>query len=305
MNLQTYQFGEMTLTWLRGADKYTDAGTLFGPVPKAIWSRFFPATEDGLLADLTDPILISYQGKHYLIDTSLGTEKLDEKQRRNLGILSENRVVESLKSLGLTVDDIDTVLMTHMHNDHAGGLTSLRDGQIVSTFPNAKIYIQEIEWDEVRHPNKRTRGTYLRENWEAVQDQVITFGEFLEVVPGIEMHHTGGHSNGHSIILLKQGDKTMIHLSDLLISHAHRNPLWVAAVDDYPMDAIAAKEKWIKEAYENSYQFFFYHDQFYAVLEFDKTGQQVVACLERNRPPRVDWTAKQDKRLQISEESRL
>ena len=63
--------------------------------------------------------------------------------------------------------------------DHAGGLTSLRDGQIVSTFPNAKIYIQEIEWDEVRYPNKRTRGTYLRENWEAVQDQVITFGEFL------------------------------------------------------------------------------------------------------------------------------
>ena len=55
----------------------------------------------------------------------------------------------------------------------------------------------------------------------------------------------------------------------------------------------------------NSYQFFFYHDQFYAVLEFDKTGQEVVACLERNRPPRVDWTAKQDKRLQISEESRL
>ena len=83
MNLQTYQFGEMTLTWLRGADKYTDAGTFhLVQYPKPFGSIFFPATEDGLLADLTDPILISYQGKHYLIDTSLGTEKLDEKQRQ-------------------------------------------------------------------------------------------------------------------------------------------------------------------------------------------------------------------------------
>lgn len=305
MTLQRYQFGEMTLTWLRGADKYTDAGTLFGPVPRAVWSRFFPTTDDGLLADLTDPILISYQGKHYLIDTSLGTEKLNEKQRRNLGVLSENRLVESLDSLGLTVHDIDVVLMTHMHNDHAGGLTRFKNGDLVSTFPQATIYIQRIEWEEVRSPNKRTRGTYLRENWEAVQDQVKTFDDFLEVVPGIEMHHTGGHSNGHSIILLKQGDRTMIHMSDLLISHAHRNPLWVAAVDDYPMDSIAAKEKWISQAYENGYQFFFYHDQFYAVLEFDRTGQEVVACLERNRPPIVDWTDRQDKRLVIPDDAKL
>lgn len=305
MTLQRYQFGEMTLTWLRGADKYTDAGTLFGPVPRAVWSRFFPTTDDGLMADLTDPILISYQGKHYLIDTSLGTEKLNEKQRRNLGVISENRLVESLDSLGLTVHDIDVVLMTHMHNDHAGGLTRFKNGDLVSTFPQATIYIQRIEWEEVRSPNKRTRGTYLRENWEAVQDQVKTFGDFVEVVPGIEMHHTGGHSNGHSIILLKQGDRTMIHMSDLLISHAHRNPLWVAAVDDYPMDSIAAKEKWISQAYENGYQFFFYHDQFYAVLEFDRTGQEVVACLERNRPPIVDWTDRQDKRLVIPDDAKL
>lgn len=300
MELQSYQFGEMTLTWLRGADKYTDAGTLFGPVPKAVWSRFYPTTEDGLMADLTDPILIAYQGKHYLIDASLGTEKLDAKQRRNLGILSENRILESLEHLGLSAEDIDVVLMTHMHNDHAGGLTRLEGEDIVSTFPKATIYIQEIEWGEVRHPNARTRGTYLKENWEAVQDQVQTFDSFLEVAPGLELHHTGGHSNGHSIILLKQGEETMIHMSDLLITHAHRNPLWVAAVDDYPMNSISAKDKWIKKAYEKGYKFFFYHDQFYAVLQFDETGQKVTECVKRIRQPIVDFTDKQDKRLVIN-----
>ncbi|HEL2575006.1 TPA: MBL fold metallo-hydrolase, partial [Streptococcus suis] len=305
MKLQTYQFGQMTLTWLRGADKYTDAGTIFGPVPKAVWSRYFPTNEQGLIHDLTDPILISYQGKHYLIDTSLGTEKLSDKLRRNLGVISENRVLESLDQLGLSPEDIDVVLMTHMHNDHAGGLTRLVDGELVPTFPNATIYINDIEWEEVRYPNPRTRATYLPENWQAIQDQVQTFGSELKLVDGIEMHHTGGHSRGHSIILLKQDGETLIHMADTLLTHAHFNPLWVAAVDDYPMDSIKAKEKWIKQAYSQGYTFLFYHDPYYALLKFNQDGSQVVSCLERLRPPVLPFTDKEDKRLVVAEETKL
>lgn len=305
MKLQTYQFGQMTLTWLRGADKYTDAGTIFGPVPKAVWSRYYPTNEQGLIHDLTDPILISYQGKHYLIDTSLGTEKLSDKLRRNLGVISENRVLESLDQLGLSPEDIDVVLMTHMHNDHAGGLTRLVDGELVPTFPNAAIYINDIEWEEVRYPNPRTRATYLPENWQAIQDQVQTFGSELKLVDGIEMHHTGGHSRGHSIILLKQDGETLIHMADTLLTHAHFNPLWVAAVDDYPMDSIKAKEKWIKQAYSQGYTFLFYHDPYYALLKFNQDGSQVVSCLERLRPPVLPFTDKEDKRLVVAEETKL
>lgn len=305
MKLQTYQFGQMTLTWLRGADKYTDAGTIFGPVPKAVWSRYYPTNEQGLIHDLTDPILISYQGKHYLIDTSLGTEKLSDKLRRNLGVISENRVLESLDQLGLSPEDIDVVLMTHMHNDHAGGLTRLVDGELVPTFPNATIYINDIEWEEVRYPNPRTRATYLPENWQAIQDQVQTFGSELKLVDGIEMHHTGGHSRGHSIILLKQVGETLIHMADTLLTHAHFNPLWVAAVDDYPMDSIKAKEKWIKQAYSQGYTFLFYHDPYYALLKFNQDGSQVVSCLERLRPPVLPFTDKEDKRLVVAEEIKL
>ncbi|HFR3692456.1 TPA: MBL fold metallo-hydrolase, partial [Streptococcus suis] len=305
MKLQTYQFGQMTLTWLRGADKYTDAGTIFGPVPKAVWSRYYPTNEQGLIHDLTDPILISYQGKHYLIDTSLGTEKLSDKLRRNLGVISENRVLESLDQLGLSPEDIDVVLMTHMHNDHAGGLTRLVDGELVPTFPNATIYINDIEWEEVRYPNPRTRATYLPENWQAIQDQVQTFGSELKLVDGIEMHHTGGHSRGHSIILLKQDGETLIHMADTLLTHAHFNPLWVAAVDDYPMDSIKAKEKWIKQAYSQGYTFLFYHDPYYALLKFNQDGSQVVSCLERLRPPVLPFTDKEDKRLVVAEEIKL
>lgn len=295
--LQEYQFGDMKLIWLRGVDKMTDAGTLFGPVPKVVWSRYYPTTEENMMVELTDQILIQYKNKNYLIDASFNTAKLSDKQRRNLGILSESRIEESLELLGLTPEDISYVLMTHMHHDHSGGLTKLNENyQLVSTFPNAKIFVNDIEWYEMMNPNNRTKGTYLRENWEPIQHQVETFTEYLNVIPEIQMVHTGGHSNGHSIILLKQGNETMIHMADLLLTHAHRKPVWVAAVDDYPMRSIIAKEKWLKEAFENHYKFFFYHDQFFAVVEFDHEGKEIVDYVKRIREPRLPFTDKQDRK---------
>jgi len=272
LTLQEYQFHDMKLTWLRGADKLTDAGTLFGPVPKVVWSRYYPTNDANMMAELTDPILIQYKGKNYLIE-------------------------ESLSLLGLSPEDIDIVLMTHMHHDHSGGLTRVNDqGELVSKYSNAKIIVNDVEWYEMRNPNNRTRGTYLRENWEPIQDQVTTFSEYINVIPEIQMIHTSGHSNGHSIILLKQGKDTMIHMGDLMLSHVHRNPLWVPAVDDYPMKSILAKEKWLRQAFENHYKFFFYHDQFFAVVEFDKEGKELVDYVLRSRPPLIPFTDEQDRK---------
>lgn len=294
-----YTFHEMKLTWLEGMRyKLQDGGTLFGPVPKAVWQRFFPVNEHNQIPEVLAPILIQYQGKNYLIDTGLGTDKLSDKQKRNLGVHSENKVEASLAELGLKLTDIDVVLMTHMHNDHAGGLTRLNEtGDLVSTFPKAKIYMTGTEWQEVRFPNDRTKGTYLKENWEMIQEQVTTFSDKLQVAPGITMIHTGGHSNGLAVIKLEQAGETMIHMSDLMLTHAHKNPLWVGAVDDYPMDSVAAKQAFLPQAFKNHWKFFFYHDPFYAVLQYDETGQQIVYHLDHEVEPLTTWSDLQDKRL--------
>ncbi|UUX33350.1 MBL fold metallo-hydrolase [Fundicoccus culcitae] len=294
-----YHFHDMTLTWLDGADTTTDAGTLFGPVPKVVWSRYYPSNEDNQLVEFTDPILIQYKDKNYLIDASLATDRMDAKQRRNNGVLNDNNVIQSLEELNLKPENIDVVMMTHMHNDHSGGLTTLdpETGEFSSTFPNAVIYMSAIEWDEVRHPNARTRGTYLKENWEAVQDQVVTFEDTLEVTPGITMYLTGGHSRGHSLIKLTQNDEVMLHMGDILLNHSQKNPLWVAAVDDYPMDSIAAKTKWLNEAFENGYKLFLYHDPHYAVIQYDEKGEKIIDYMERGKTSPIPWTEKQDRRV--------
>lgn len=300
--LDQYIFHDMTFTWLDGITSNTDGGTLFGPVPRALWGRYYPFNENNQMPTVTDPILIQYQNKNYLIDAGIGLDKLNDKIKRNLGIQAEGNISASLAKLELTKEDIDVVMMTHMHNDHAGGLSHYDNGELKSSYPNATIYINEKEWDDVRNPNARTKNTYLKENWAPIQNQVKTFSDKQEIAPGITMEHTGGHSRGHSIIRFQQNGETMLHLADILLSFVHTNPLWVGAVDDYPMDSIAAKQKLMKEALENQYRFLFYHDPFYRVVEYTKDGKNLTYALECSKGSPIPMTDKQDKTPQLVKE---
>lgn len=278
--MDTYTFHNMTLTWLDGSGNYLDGGTMFGVVPKALWSRRYEADEQNRIKMRNDPILIRYEGKNILIDTGHGKGKLSEKMKKNLGITEEAKVEENLVELGLSPEDIDTILMTHLHNDHAAGLTEWRDGNLVSIFPNADIYVSKTEWDEMRNPNIRSRNTYLKENWEPVQQQVKTFEESITILPGIEMIHTGGHSDGHSIIKLTQNGETILHMADIMPTQAHSNPLWVLAFDDYPMTSIFAKEKLMQEALAGGYKFIFYHDAYYRLVKWDASGKEIIEAVK-------------------------
>lgn len=261
-----------------------DGGAIFGVVPKALWTRRYARNERNQVENATEPILIQYEGNNYLIDSGIGQGELTEKQMRNFGVQEESKIDENLATLGLKRTDIDAVLMTHMHFDHATGLTiTENDGEMTSAFPNARIYMSQIEWDDVRHPNIRTKSSYWKQNWEAIQEQVVTFEEELEIIPGIQMIHTGGHSRGHAIIKLTQKEDTLLHMADIFPTHAHQNPLWVMAFDDYPMDSIAAKQHWMAEAYENGYQFIFYHDAVYRMIQWDEKGDDIVNSLKRSK----------------------
>lgn len=281
--MDCFTFHDMKLTWLDGGLNYLDGGAMFGPVPKVLWSRKYTVTENNLIELTTHPILIQYNGKNILIDTGLGNGKYDDKMKRNLGIVQESKVLESLKKINLTPGDIHIVLMTHMHNDHAAGLTGWRGEELISVFPNAEIYTSRVEWDEMQSPNIRSKSTYWKENWEPIKRQVKTFENHLEVLPGIEMIHTGGHSNGHAVIKLTRNNETILHMADIMPTHAHSNPLWVLAYDDYPMDSIVAKEKLMKEALGGSYWFSFYHDAVYRLVKWDATGKKIIECVKRSK----------------------
>lgn len=282
-------FHDMTLTWLEGGVTALDGGAMFGVVPKPLWTRKYPVNDVNQIECATEPILIQFGGKNYLIDTGVGAGKLNEKQLRNFGVSEESKLEQSLASLSLTAADIDAVLMTHMHFDHAGGLTKWEGDTLVPVFPNATIYVTQIEWDEMREPNIRSRNTYWKENWEAVQHLVKPFEGELEVTPGIRMMHTGGHSNGHAIIRLEQQGEVVLHMADIMATHAHQNPLWVMAYDDYPMTSVFAKEKLMAEALANGYKFIFYHDAYYRMIQWDASGKEIIDSLKRGKEATIQF----------------
>jgi glyoxylase-like metal-dependent hydrolase (beta-lactamase superfamily II) len=280
--VESLKIGDVSLTWLLGGVTNLDGGAMFGVVPKGLWSKKYPANDKNQIELRTDPILIQMDGKNFLVESGLGKGKLTEKQLRNYGVTRESEIDESLETLGLHPDQIDYVLMTHLHFDHAGGLTKFVDGKYVSTFPNAKIITSQVEWDEMRNPNIRSKNTYWKENWEAIETQVIPFAKKWNF-GAITMVRTGGHSDGHSILMVEDGGEIAIHMADIMATHAHQNVLWVMAYDDYPMTSISAKEKWLGYGLEKMAWFTFYHDAFYRAVKWDAHGKNIVDSIKRKR----------------------
>lgn len=269
--METLTFGKWKLTWLNGGVTHLDGGAMFGVVPKALWSRKYPVNEQNQIELRTDPILLQTGEKNILIDAGIGNGKLSDKQKRNYGVLEESAIEKNLETLGLTPEDINMVLMTHLHFDHVCGLNRWDDekAEYVSVFPNACIHVSSIEWEEMKNPNIRSRNTYWDMNWKGIEGQIRPFEKEVTLDQGIKMVHTGGHSDGHSIIELIQGDEILLHMADLMPTHAHSPSLWVLAYDDYPMTSIYAKEKWIKEGIARNAWFTFYHDAIYRAIKWD------------------------------------
>lgn len=136
------KLGRFTLHYLRGGNTNIDGGAMFGVVPKPLWTKKYKVNDKNQIHTPTHPILIQTSDKNILIDTGIGNGKLSDKQQRNSGVEYESLIDEDLKQLGLTTSDIDMVLMTHLHFDHASGLTD-KDGHAI--FDRAIHFIQQDE----------------------------------------------------------------------------------------------------------------------------------------------------------------
>ncbi|MBP1968932.1 glyoxylase-like metal-dependent hydrolase (beta-lactamase superfamily II) [Virgibacillus natechei] len=280
--MEKLQVGRASLTWLNGGDNFLDGGAMFGVVPKALWSKKYPYNEKNQIELRTDPILLQLDGKNFLIDSGMGNDKLTDKQLRNFGVREQSSIEKSLEEVGLTVNDIDSVLMTHLHFDHACGLTKKSGDTYASVFEHATIHTSAVEWNEMRNPNIRSKSTYWKMNWEPLVDQVKPFDSEVEIADGLKMIHTGGHSDGHCILVFEDGDHCFIHMADIMPTHAHQNKLWALAYDDYPVTSVHEKEKWMDFGYQRKAWYTFYHDAYYRALKFDESGEKIEE-VERKR----------------------
>jgi glyoxylase-like metal-dependent hydrolase (beta-lactamase superfamily II) len=269
-----FRIGDFELTWLNGGTFELDGGAMFGVVPKVLWQKKYPPTEDNYIPMTAWPILVRTPQALVLIESGFGN-KLTDKQKKIYRVREEWSVVEELKLLGISREDIDFVVLTHYDFDHAGGVVMQEtDGTLGFTFPKAKHILQKKEWHDVLNPNIRTINTYWPLNNELMRTSTnlhLIDGRY-EVVPGITVVHTGGHNKGHQIVTIESKGEKALHLADLLPTHAHANPLWIMAYDNFPMESIALKEQWMKQGVAEGVWFTFYHDAFMTACKYDDKG---------------------------------
>lgn len=200
------KLGAFNINYLNGGITQMDGGAIFGVVPKPLWTKRYAVNEKNQVPNLTYPILIQTGDKNILIDAGIGNHKLTDKQLKNYGVTYESQIHDELEKLNLNVEDIDMVLMSHMHFDHATGLTDV-DGN--SIFSNATHFVQQDEWHEFTSPNIRSKATYWEINRGTYENKLILFDKEVEVYPGIHMKHVGGHIMDNQLLRLKVKEREL------------------------------------------------------------------------------------------------
>jgi glyoxylase-like metal-dependent hydrolase (beta-lactamase superfamily II) len=221
----------------------SDAGALFGPVPRILWDRLVTEEIDGdhRLLQALNCLLVETLAGRVLIETGIG-ERVNDKVREMRGYRGKP-IVPAMEAAGFDPATVDVVAMSHLHFDHAGGLLRA-DGS--KAFPRATIVAQRAEWEIALDDNARIVASYDQPEIRLVRE----WGEAgwvdgeRELLPGVSVRPTGGHSKGHQAIVVRgsgQGAKTLAFFGDLGMRPWSANPRWVTSFDDFPLDSVEVK----------------------------------------------------------------
>jgi methylmalonyl-CoA epimerase len=238
-----------------------DGGSMFGIVPKPLWERKMQADERNRITLAMRPLIVRGV-RTMLIDAGIG-DKENERFRDIYGVERERNLDHTLAEAGLSPEDIDIVLASHLHFDHAGGFTTRApNGRIVPRFPRAQYVVRRGEWEDATHRHARNRASYLLDNYVPLADAGVLqlVDEDQTIMPGVRVRRTGGHTMHHQIVTIESGGRTAAFVADLMPTTAHLEDAWMLGFDLYPMDTLAEKQRFVQDASDRNTLVFFEHD---------------------------------------------
>lgn len=242
---------------------WPDGGGAFGLVPRVVWERSVPPDDKNRVLFALNNLLIYSEGKKILVDTGYG-QKLSRKMRLHAGLeRPQGDLLDGLTRLDLKPEDIDIVINTHLHLDHCGGNTIIREEKVVPTFPNAQYLIQRLEWSEAIAPNERTQATYFPENYQPLLEtgQMEIINGPTQVTADVRTAITRGHTRAHQVVVLESNGETALFIGDMATLHYHLERLaWVTGFDVEPLESIETKRYWQQWAVEKDALLIFQHD---------------------------------------------
>ena len=289
MALSKAQFGNFRLFTLETGTFRLDGGSMFGVVPKTLWSRQLECDERNRIL-LTARVLLVHStatGRVYLIDSGIG-HKSGEKFRKIYELDHSGHTLESsLEYHGFRLSDITDIVFTHLHFDHCGGAVRMdADGKLELTFPQVPHWVHTAHWNNVLNPNEREISSFLPENIgplrESGQIKLVDDGHAYE--PGFEIVVVEGHTPGQQLPLLSDGGRQLLFAADLLPTTSHLPLPWVMGFDTRPLHTLEDKKRVFGPCIRNNILLFLEHDPHHELVRLGETPQR----------PSVTWTGTLD-----------
>jgi glyoxylase-like metal-dependent hydrolase (beta-lactamase superfamily II) len=255
------KLGEFELHLVTDGRFGLDGGAMFGVVPKPLWEKKTPADERNRIRMAMNCWLVRGGGHTILIETGAG-EKWEAKHADIYNFDKENRLLDQLARRDARPEDVDIVINTHLHFDHCGWNTRREGDRVVPTFPKARYVVQRGELEHARQPNERDHASYLRDNFEPMQEsgQWQTVEGDAEVVPGVELVVVPGHTRDMQCVKIASRGQTAILLADLVPTRAHLPYAWIMGYDLYPMTTLENKKRWLPRLAREGWLCLFGHD---------------------------------------------
>jgi methylmalonyl-CoA epimerase len=277
-----HALGNVELITLADGFFALDGGAMFGTVPRALWEKRLPPDDANRIPLSMRPLVVRSDRHTLIIDAGAG-DKMDAKSVQIYKLDRRYHLDHALAEAGLAAEDIDIVVASHLHWDHAGGFTRAgKNGAIEPRFPKAKYFAHRAEWEDATHPHERNRASYLRQDFVPLRDAgVLTLvDDGAEIIPGVKYRRSGGHTAHHQVVMIESAGKTAVFTADMYPTSVHVPDPWLMGFDLYPMDTLAFKRGFAPEAIEREYLLFFEHDPSMAAGYIrEKDGKRLVERL--------------------------
>jgi glyoxylase-like metal-dependent hydrolase (beta-lactamase superfamily II) len=271
--------GGVTVRIVRAGWFRPDAGGFFGVVPRALWTKLTETDERGRLLCRLNLLLIEAGGKRILVETGTGSRMTDKD--RDLKGVEGGDPAEALRAVGEDPDSIDFVVVSHLHYDHAGGMLG-PDGR--PSFANARYVVQRDEAEAAHGDELRVQGIMEVEQLDAIRaaGQLAEVNGEVELVQGVRVLRTGGHTRGSQAVLIgsersrgRAGDPTerAVFWGDLIPTRWQIPVRWTSAYDDYPIEAIEARNELVARAAAEGWWCYFTHDTGEMPVRIERTDR--------------------------------
>ncbi len=261
MPVNSLSLGDLEIFALREGYFYLDGGAMFGVVPKVLWEKKAPADNLNRICLATNSLLVRSPRANILIETGLG-ESLPAKLKEIYSLELRPGLKTALKEVGLKPEEIDYVVNSHLHFDHCGGNTEMVGGQYSPTFPRAVYLLQRGEWEVALQPSERDKPSYLPEFFVPLEEkgQVELIEGDREIIPGVKIVLTPGHTAFHQSVLISAGSRAVFFAGDLIPTSAHVGLAYIMSYDLYPVDTLKTKKMWLTSAADEGWIIAYVHD---------------------------------------------